>query len=210
MAKGYKKPNIPQILESGTQRVDTYTTASGITIKIRGVPQMLLDKIRRSVKTPEPPKYKAVTVAGVEEWHDHDETTLETEDILETSENKRAWFQYKASIAEADDLIKDRIQKAIILRGIVVDMPESSDWLEEQQFLGITIPTDERELYIHYIQTEVIGYAQDFANVMELIMAQTGVPDAQLAEVRESFRSALEGVKEGSIPVSYTKGEVGA
>lgn len=201
MAKGYNKPKQAIPNSNGTPK--TFTTSTGIEVRILGLSQLLLDKTRTSVKFPDPPTYELETVAGKKEVHAHNETTLETD------EDKKAWADYQTALAEADRLQKDRLLKLILMKGIEVDMPEEEgaddDWLAVQAFIGLEVPEDTLGKRYDYITTEVISNPEDLAEIMQLVMEKSGVPKEALAEARASFRSAMEQLN--SAPESGNQGE---
>lgn len=166
---------------------EVFTTSKGITVKVVGVSQLWLDKLRTAVQFPEPPKYSVKTVAGDEEWHEHDETTLET------PEDKQAWQEYQVAYATAEFKRNEMITKYILTQGIEVVIPEEGDWADMMSFLGIQQSKNPVERKYDYIRTEVLGTAEDIAAVLTKVMRLTGVPEEALAEAQESFRDMLEG-----------------
>jgi hypothetical protein len=188
MAKGYNKQvrvNIPSKDEKGNS---VYITTTGKEVRYVGVSQLLLDKVRTSVILPDPPTYEVTTAAGEIEVHEHNETTLETE------EEKAAWEHYQALLHAAQEAQKERLIKLLLMKGIDFDMPVvgEGDWLEMQEFLGLEIPEKNLDRRYHYIMTELVGTPEDLAEIMEGVMRKSGVPEEALAEARKSFRGALE------------------
>jgi len=163
-----------------------YTTSTGILVKSRGLPQMLVDKVQSSVPKPDAPKYKITTASGDEVWEPHNETTLETD------EDKLLYRRYVEELAKADGIINERMFRLICMRGLEVTMPEDTSWIDMQRFLGVDIPEDPLELKYLYIQTEVIGSIEDITTITDMVMEATGVPEEALAEARRSFPSALQ------------------
>jgi len=163
-----------------------FITSTGIKIKIKGIPQMLIDRISASVEKPVVPKYKIVTASEEEIWEPHNETTLQTD------EDRKVYHQFLEKMAAADNIVNERMFKAICMKGIEVDLPAQTEWIEMQKFLGITIPEDPLELKYLYIQTEVIGTTEDIMTITDMVMQATGVPEAALAEARKSFPGGLQ------------------
>jgi hypothetical protein len=184
MAKGYKKN--PVVIPQSVKVPDVFTTSHGYKLHIHSIPQMLIDKVRNSVQMPDPPTYDATLASGEVIKLPHDLTTLETDD------EKYLWQQYEASVKEAQKLSSKRMTDTLILKGIEkIDLPEDNTWREDQEYLGIVIPTNERELYVHYVSTEILYTAEDFYNLSEMIMRSTGVSEEKLAEAQASFRSQM-------------------
>ncbi len=186
MAKGYKKQMFVGVSDNGNESVEKFTTSTGIELRIHGVPQLLLEKVRSSVKMPDIPTYVIVTAAGDEEVHPLDETTLETD------EDKKAWNEYLLEKASQEALLRERMVRVILMRGTEVKLPEDESWKDLQKFIGVDVPEDPLELKYHYIQTEAIGGAQDLALIMEKVMERTGIPEEALAEAKASFRNLME------------------
>lgn len=186
MAKGYKKQTFVMASDNGKEPVERFVTSTGVELLIHGVPQLLLEKVRSSVKMPDPPTYTAKTVAGDEETHFHDETTLESD------EDRKAWSAYLADKASKDAELRERMVRVILMRGTDVTLPEDESWKDLQRFIGVEVPDDPLELKYHYIQTEAVGGAQDLALIMEKVMEKTGIPEEALAEAKASFRNIME------------------
>lgn len=184
MAKGYNK-QIEGLSPNKPNTNNTFTTSRGKKVKILGLSQLLLDKIRGSVPDPERPTYTATTVAGKVETHFHDETTLQSD------EDRAMWDAYLKAKQDAQNTLKERLVRAILMKGIEVDAPTDDGWFEMQEFLGLTVPTNGLERAYDYICTEVIGNGDDLTTIMEMVMRATGVPEEALAEAQASFRSAM-------------------
>lgn len=166
-----------------------YTTASGRKITILSVPPFLLDKVMGAVKYPEAPTYKAVTAGGEEELHYHDETTVVTD------EEKAAWEKYKRDLENAKLRENELMMNAMFLKGIDVDMSGEhfTDWIEEQEFLGIELPTSKPALKVHYITTEILSDLNDLSKIMGLIMQSSGVAEEVVDAALNSFQGAVSG-----------------
>jgi len=177
-----KKVEIPK----KEKDIVTFTTSLGKTVIIRKIPQLLLDKIQASIDRPEPPKYKIITASGEEVWESHTENTLETDD------DKLLYKKYKEAMTEADNKLNENMFKVIIMRGIDIPLPEDTSWIDMQRFLGVKIPDDPLELKYLYIQTEIIGTAEDIVALTSMVMEMTGVPEDALAEARKSFQGIVQ------------------
>lgn len=189
MAKGYNKNKIV-IPHNGSEESipTTYTTLAGMVVRIKPVSQPAIDLIKHGVKYPDIPTYKAPVGDGkLVEIIPHDETTLETD------EDKKAWAAYKEEYAKTDALVNKRIQDLIFLKGIDVDLPDNDDWVGDQEYVGIQVPTNPRERYIHYVRTEVLITPQDLVGAMEIVMQASHVPQEKLIEAQAAFQRAVEG-----------------
>lgn len=163
-----------------------FVTKAGVELTLVPIPPMLLEKVRGSVKYPPIPQYETKTAAGNIEKFNHDESTLQTD------ADKAAWAEYTAAKREADRLLNERVMRALFLKGIALDMPADDEWIKEQEFMGIEIPTDPQERKLHYIQTEILASSEDMVGIMSDIMRLTGVEEAVVQSAEDSFRRAVE------------------
>jgi len=134
---------------------------------------------------PEPPTYEVVNVAGDTEVHLHDETTLETD------EDKAKWAAYLKARDEAEVRLRENMTRTILAKGLIVEMPKDDEWVKDQEWCGVNVPTEPRERRLHYILTEVIGRPDDLSDIMIGIGRISGVNEEALATAEDSFRSAM-------------------
>ena len=176
-----------------------YTTAVGKSIRLKGLPSMLIEKIQSSVIIPDPPTYTATTVGGDVETHFHNETTLDVEDDAEqTAKNHKAWEEYILERNRINAELSERMMKLMLIKGTEVEMPTDDEWIEEQAFVGADIskiPEDHLGRKYYYIVTEVIGSPDDLNYIMETIMRISGVSGEAIASAESSFRRAMEEAK---------------
>lgn len=176
-----------------------YTTTVGKTIRLKGLPSMLIEKIQGSVKMPDPPTYAATTAGGDVENHFHNETTLDVEgDPEQTAKNHKAWEEYIAERDRINAELSERMMKLMLIKGTEVEMPNDDEWIEEQVFVGADIskiPEDRLGRKYYYIVTEVIGSPDDLNNIMNTIMKISGVGEEAVLAAEASFRRAVEEAK---------------
>jgi hypothetical protein len=174
-----------------------YITSQGKKIRIVGLSPFLIDKMRASGDIPEPPTYIVETVAGDEEIHTHDETTLEVEgDPEQTKANQKAWREFVEASELAQREVNERFLRLLLLRGIDLDIEdyERGDWVKEQRSLGIDIPEDPVEKKVHYVQTEILSSFDDVINLLTRVMSLSGLDEEAMATAEASFRSAIRNV----------------
>lgn len=174
-------------------------TSSGVELKINSISPMLIDRVNQSIPVPPVPTYEAKTITGEVEIHEHDLTTLDT------PEAQKEWAEYEKALAERSSLVTQRMLDVFILRGLDIELPEDDSWAEDQVFLGIDVPTDERALKIHYVLTEVLQTASDLTGLTSAVMAKTGVSPEVLANVEASFRRTVEGEAAGDADPGNTE-----
>lgn len=167
-----------------------FITSSGHRITLSGINNMLLQRVGMTVEFPEVPKYSVETAYGDVEWHDHNETTLETD------EDKEAWEQYQQEHLKAQYQQVENVTKLLLTRGVIADVPDEAKWRQEQEFFGIELPSDPMELRMHYITTEVIGSEEELVEMLDVIMELSNIPREVLDAAQESFRSGVEAEQE--------------
>lgn len=181
-------------------RRDVLVTTEGRELRLRPVSQLLIQKIKGAVERElraeglplDPPTYKVTTVTGETETHVHDETTLADEKT--TDEERAAWAAYQAAQARLAAETNERALKVLLLKGM--DAPDPPpEWIEEQEYLGIELPADRRELKLAYIQTEILVTPGDIADctVKILQLSMAGMPEADIAAVEDLFRGRMAG-----------------
>lgn len=165
-----------------------YVTSRGVKIKFVGIANLIrsLQKSLDATK-PMPPKYSVKTMGGAVEWHDHDATTINTQ------EEKDAYASYLAKKAEWDTESNYKLMRLILIEGIEIPIPANGDWKNKQRALGIDIPenTDDDPFKerIHYIETEIIGSKQDYKEIFLGVTRIAGVSEEDLSAAEDLFRS---------------------
>lgn len=163
-----------------------FTTSRGITIEFLPIPT-LLEKLQAQHKTPEPPTYEIKAATGVTERHAHDETTLESD------EDKAAWADYQERLKTATNQFNLALMRLVMLRGIKVELPEGNAWVEEQEFIGLTVPTEPTERKLHWLETEVLADRNDYMQVIVGVMEASGVPEEVVSQAEATFRGQVVG-----------------
>lgn len=167
-----------------------YTTASGRTVKLRGVSPVLIEKVRvgygKKNPPPQRPMYEAQKAGGDVELLPHDENTVET------PEEKKALLDYEAAKAKYDKAINDRIMGLIAARGVVIPQEEIDDpeWWVWQEQMGVEMPdkSDPVAVRRHYLETELIGSPNDLAEILAQVMLISGVDQEVADTLRNLFR----------------------
>jgi hypothetical protein len=168
-----------------------YTTTRGVTVTFCGI-AMLLDKLQAAYPPPDPPTYEVELPGTLDpktqkprtEKHFHDATTLETE------EDKQAWAEYELRRGAVVKRYSEALMRLVFLRGIRYPKP-AEDWMLAQTACGIEVPEDPIERQLHYVETEVIGDAEDIGAIMSGVMEASGTPEEVLTGIRDSFRDSL-------------------
>lgn len=171
-----------------------WRNSRGTEVRLKPIPPMLLDGISSDVANdpewgarPTPPTY---TEEATGEVFPHNETTLETE------EDKAQWTEYELNLARWDGEVTRRTLLLITIDGIEVDASAfgpGSRWEKKMLRLGKRPSEDEFERHIEYVNSEILVTAEDFADIMFIVMEMTGVDRGTLAKANAMFRSKLQG-----------------
>lgn len=169
-----------------------YTTERGVTVQVVPIP-LLLEEIRKAHAAPPHPTYTeklagggtqdvAITEADALAWQESDPDSW--------AEHAEKWAAYVEERDRRQELVNERVWKAIMQRAIIVDLPDDDGWIAEQEDLGLTVPKGKAERYVHYIRTEVIGGMRD---VLKLTAIANGsdMSEEALSLAEASFRGSL-------------------
>ncbi len=169
-----------------------YTTERGIKIGIMPIP-LLLDKIREAHGGPAVPTYTE-QVAGGEQEVELDAKMMAAAKEHNTewyNEHREAWEAYQELGAASETVLNQKLLDAISLKAVRVDMPKDDEWIEEQEFLGLDVPTSPAAQRAHFVQTEVMGGSDDMLRILA-IASGAEVSEEVLAQASDSFRGYLQ------------------
>ena len=174
---------------------ETFLTSTGVQLTLKPISPLLRDKVIAGVVWPEQPTYEAETVTGAIEVHEHDETTLETD------EDKAAWQEYLLATARAEQEASLRVAQMMFQRGIdyeAIELPKDKKWIRDQEELGVEIPSDPLKRKRHYVETELLTSNDELKMLTLRLMAMGGGVDEEvLRQVEASFRGEMEGPPAG-------------
>lgn len=113
-----------------------------------------------------------------------------------TVEDKEAWAKYQDAVtrlAFARDL---RATEVMLLRGIKneVDKRPTPEWIKEQEYWGIELPSDPRKLQLEYIDSEILIAPIDkiAATKKVALLNLNGVASEEdIASVEATFQNAM-------------------
>lgn len=113
-----------------------------------------------------------------------------------TVEDKEAWVKYQDAVtrlAFARDL---RATEVMLLRGIKneVDKRPTPEWIKEQEYWGIELPSDPRKLQLEYIDSEILIAPIDkiAATKKVALLNLNGVASEEdIASVEATFQGAM-------------------
>lgn len=173
-----------------------YTTTDGLELRLRPVPQLLIERVRQAVKgefkargeSMEPPSYTITLATGDTETHEHDEESIKTG----TPEERQAWDACKAARARMEKEMNNRVERLMLLKGTDAGTPPP-EWANEMRSFGVMIPDDPTEARLEYLRLEVLRTPEDWQEATLAIMKLSfaGASEEDLAAVEKSFRRTV-------------------
>lgn len=173
----------------------TFETKSGVSLELNPLPPLLIQEVREAARKHaedetggklDKPTYELTTADGAVETHEHDETT-----ILDNPEAMAAWNAWQAQQNRIAEVISERTLKFILMRGVKMDVPEDTAWIEEQAFFGVQVPENPLEKRFHYIKTEILATTDDVPAIMSQILTISGVDAEVIAAAQATFRDSM-------------------
>lgn len=189
---------------NGHDPEDFYITAKGAKVRFIGVNPTLIDKLNSAGNMPDVP-YREIEISELGEVQ---KEPLSAND-LQTDEEIRQWAEY---VEKRDAILQkrnDNFLKAIFFHGVEIDDSTLDEWKQEQEEVwGLEVPNNRVDLKVDYVNSEVIGNAEDLGNMIAGVLGKSGVPKDQLEEMRATFRGALRGETVSETGEESAEGEV--
>jgi len=192
--------------------MQTYKTSLGTEITISPIPPMLVAKVEQAARKKAQelypatrPMYEVTDAGGGTQLLEHDAASVST------PEERAAWDAYQTALTNRAGYVNEKLLNFMLSRGLAIELPADDTWAKNQEFWGVEVPTDPQARIQHYIQTEVLGSAQDIEDLTVAIMGATGVKTEVLEAARASFRGDLRqgsgspGSTGGPIPVGQAR-----
>lgn len=156
--------------------------------KIQLIQQSIEKKMRAEGWQVDIPTYETVVdIDGVKETqvHNHDESTIETED------EKALWANYKSAQNEMAGRNATAALRILLRDGVDVDPMTDPSWMRRQEKDGIDIPEDDDDLKLHYIMTEILQTPQEQKNAAAQVMylSTEGMDEEARNAVKNLFRN---------------------
>lgn len=170
-----------------------YVTDNGTELEIRAISLSELQMAQAGLRAEyvergeplNPPKYKIETFGGGEEWHDHDEKSIRTD------EEKEAWAKYLDANNRLNRESAKLVQEFVFEDGIVLDVPENGTWQARMKRRRIKIPDDLTEMRTLYILTEYLKTPQDIKSCIGEILKVSARGTDNQAEIEAALKSFL-------------------
>lgn len=170
-----------------------FVNSAGESYEVLGVPPLMLDKIRVTVEFPSVPQYETEIVGGGKQYQDYNETMIETDD------ERKIWDEYQTKLKAAQRELQEKQLKLFFGKGIKIDETDEQEWLDEQSYFGIEVPTNPIGRRVHYVETHVVRNVDDMQRLIEEIMRETGLRPEVLQQARKMFQSSLQGKASGEL-----------
>jgi len=168
---------------------DFFTTSLGVKIRFIGLNQQRLETLRGAGELPEVPYREYVTDFGGKQRE-----PMDGKDFLDDNE-KKIWEEYIAKRDKVLDQRDSNVMKYTFTSGFeIIGYTEEGldEWKREQEEVwGLKVPGNRIDVKFQYINSDVIGNNDDFAEIMAGIMERTGVPAENLDELRATFRNQV-------------------
>lgn len=167
---------------------DLFVTRRGLRIKLKSVDPMLIKKSQDSVKLPDRPTYQAETRSGKVETFPLDGVSAE-----QVPNGKARWLAYLETRNEAFSQRNDNMVRSFFYYGTEMIDPIPTDWMEEQEALGIEVPTHQNPkiaeglLRAHYLATHL--NKDELGDLISAINRMMGVTEEDIQEAEAMFRS---------------------
>jgi len=177
---------VEEMIQQDEQQEDIFTTSLGVRIPVRPISPTLFNRVMHSVKTPDPPTYEVEIAGGGTQTFAHDEDSIKGD-----PEAEKVWREYIEATNQAEAERNLRVLRLVILKGTALEMPKDDEWSELQTYLGLAVPEDPVERYIHYLETEALGDQDDISGLMAAVGRAMGVSQEEIDQSVESFRNNL-------------------
>jgi len=201
-------PEFMQVEETAFGLDVLVSLSTGYTVKCNPVARQLSmvgSSIADPVK-PTPPQYEMVGAGGAKEMRDHDEVSIE--DPKTTDKERAAWDKYQERLekwqakVDANQEKRDEMEaRFIALRAFdVPDRPSDDElaaWAEEQEALFGIVPDKDNGLrertniYLLWIEQEVLGTADDAKKIMIGVMRASGLDKEAVDQAVNMFWSPV-------------------
>lgn len=166
--------------ESGIKLPREVTLSSGIVLKVKPMPPLLLNAVANSMPEPEVP---LVHIADDDRWEENKNDPGYVKALAEmTAKRELATINLILAVCtEVGSLPHDRVG------------PESDDWLFIPEMAGIEVDaSNARARYIAWLRFYALETQQDLMQANSLPILLAGISEGEVAEVMNSFRRREE------------------
>ena len=197
--------------------LNQFITSAGRKIKLGLVSIFRLEQLRVAAEknVPPIPSYTVEIAGGAKQTFQHAPPKMTTpkdeqdwldyvnekpdalkyqqgETTIMTHEDRVLWMDYLTKKSEAEAEATHRQELLFYWKGINEEVPNNGweqDQLEDDP--SIVIPTDKRELKMHWVKTELLGSPQEQMKLFAAIMRLSGVSDEEVEAAEASFQDQV-------------------
>lgn len=178
-------------------RPDRFRTSTGIMLKLKAVPPMLIMDIQSKFEIPEPPKVKNL------EKGEGDDAPLE--DNPNDPTYLRAVAAYNRKVAEASNAVVLTRGTELLYVPDGIEKPDDESWSDDIEELteGLSIPKVGKRRYYCWLKYVALASMDDFQSLLNKLTVFGGVTleeDVTVAE--KSFRTDQDGNTTEGVPAS--------
>ena len=154
------------------------TLRTGVTVRVKPVPDLIAQKIWAQFEEPKPPLVEIES--GGKKWKEPNPDDPAYHEALSN---------HRIALSEA-------LNKLGMLHGFeIVSLPEGmkpyeedTEWIEECELFGITVPKSGPGRYVEWVRNRVLTNNIDMQRVQKLQNALSGVTPKEVAAALETFR----------------------
>lgn len=154
-------------------------------IQLQQIAQAVRDKYNLVI-----PTYTVKLPGGGEQTYPHDKKSIF--DSQTPQAEQAAWLEYQEQLELLQAEINEKSTAYMFYKG--VDCEIDDEWIAEQEWLGITLPENKRDLKIRYITTELLKTPFDIqkaiAEIMQLSMK--GADPSKVKAAEDMFSGSLQ------------------
>jgi len=135
------------------------------------------------------PVYVVTLPGGSKQLYEYDAESIK--DSKTPPEDLEKWAAYQIGYAAMQAEINEKTTAYLFYNGVECEISE--DWLSEQEWLGITLPTNKFDLKVRYVTTELLKTPYDIKNAIAEIMKLSlkGVDSSAVKAAENMFSGSL-------------------
>lgn len=176
----------------GSKKYIEFESSRGAVVSLTAMPPMLMARIEAQVDEEfgeiNPPTYTVEAIGGEPQVIEH------TAKTVETPEEKEAWIAYKDRLTERQTEKGNRVMRALQVQCMepVFENGDEEAWIKRQEYIGMSVPDDELDRKLFWIESEFIGSTEDMMQALKIPMELAGVDPEELGAAEKLFRGPLQ------------------
>lgn len=162
-------------------------------MKFRPISIVQVQKISNSIESKydiEKPSYDMQLPDGGVQTVEYDEESIK--DPNTSPEDVEKWHEYQSQLNKMQNEINEKTTAYAFYKGIECEI--DPEWIEEQKWLEVELPENERDLKVQYIMTELLPTAFDIRKALVEIMklSAKGADPQAIKAAEDTFLSQME------------------